>query len=187
MPSANRRTQKTRQTLTHALLNLLRHTAWEDISIQQLCTQANCGRTTFYAHHPHKESLLTEAMNTWRDSMLSLAQTPETGGKPFACLDPLVTHMAEQRAVFRSVIGRRGSGPVEREFRTLVLQLLQATPPPASDREDWERTARFIAGGWVDLMKWWVDAPTPLASDALVTHMRQLAHSAMQPPVASRA
>lgn len=185
MPTTDRRAQKTRQALTDALLRLLKDTAWEDISIQQLCAEANCGRTTFYAHHPHKDSLLVAAMHTWRDSMLSQAAAPETRREPFAYLTPLVNHMAEQRAVFRSVMGRRGSGPVEREFRALVLQLLQATPPcapHAPPAPDWDLTARFIAGGWVDLMKWWVETPSPVPSQALMARMRQLAHNAMQPP-----
>ena len=119
-------------------------------------------------------------MNTWRDGLLSVAVARANETAPFAYLAPLVDHMAEQRAVFRSVIGRRGSGPVEHEFRTQVLKLLQATPPPASQHQDWELTARFIAGGWVDLMKWWVDAPSPIASDALVARMCHLAHSAIE-------
>ena len=61
-----------------------------------------------------------------------------------------------------------------------LLNLLQATPPPASQHQDRELTARFIAGGWVDLMKWWVDAPSPIASDALVARMCHLAHSAIE-------
>ncbi|HZX31049.1 MAG TPA: TetR-like C-terminal domain-containing protein, partial [Rhodocyclaceae bacterium] len=94
----------------------------------------------------------------------------------FAFLPGLLAHMIENRAVFRTVIGRRSGHVVERRFRAMVVQLLEddlAGQSPGESSPDIH--ARFIAGGWVDLMVWWVDTANPPPIGVLELQLRELA------------
>ncbi len=47
----DRRIVRTRATLQHALLALIMARGYDAISVQDICTAANIGRSTFYAHY----------------------------------------------------------------------------------------------------------------------------------------
>jgi AcrR family transcriptional regulator len=55
---ADRRSQRTRQLLSAALIELMLEKRYDDISVQDIIERANVGRSTFYAHYLDKEDLL---------------------------------------------------------------------------------------------------------------------------------
>lgn len=162
----DRRIIKTRLALREAMLGLLAEHGWDDISIQQICDQANVGRSTFYLHYDSKDDLLSESLNDLRDAL-----TTVTGAVPqptFAFLPGLLAHMEENRRVFRNVIGRRSGYGVERRFREMVFQLLEQDLAKQDVAENLRpMQARYLAGGIVDLMTWWVDAADAPAMSVL--------------------
>src|SRR5438128_5231066 len=99
--SVDRRILKTRLALRDALLALLATKSWDEISIQEICHQANVGRSTFYLRYQGKEDLLEESLNDLRDFLI--ANTKHSGNKEFTTLHGLLEHIAEQRAVFKAV------------------------------------------------------------------------------------
>lgn len=172
----DRRVLRTRLALRDALLALLPEKGWDDLNVQEICDRANVGRSTFYMHYQSKEDLLSESLNDLR----AMLQSTNTEGDPestrFAFLPGLLAHMIENRAIFRTVIGRRSGHVVERRFRATVVQLLEeelANQNLAGIALDIR--ARFIAGGWVDLMAWWVDAADPPPIMVLEQQLRNLA------------
>lgn len=56
---------RSRRMLMDALLKLLRHKEFEDISIQEIADEATLNRATFYLHYPDKNALL-QAMTAAR-------------------------------------------------------------------------------------------------------------------------
>jgi AcrR family transcriptional regulator len=57
MPKTDRRTQRTREQLQKALIELIREREYDDITIQDIVVRANIGRTTFYLHYNNKDEL----------------------------------------------------------------------------------------------------------------------------------
>src|SRR5216684_8208937 len=53
----DRRILRTRATLQHALTSLILKKGYEAITIQDICDEANVGRSTFYAHYTSKDDL----------------------------------------------------------------------------------------------------------------------------------
>lgn len=160
MPTAtDRRVAKTRIALRDAMLNLLPLRGWDQVSIQEICDRANVGRSTFYMHYRSKDDLLSEGLNDLRD--LLLRQVPaDRKNQPFAFLRGLLAHVDEQKEVFRAVIGRRSGHSIEWRFREMVLQLVHSELagrglPDAKVA----LLGRYLAGGIVEVMAWWVDAP----------------------------
>lgn len=176
----DRRVLKTKASLRDAMLALMAPRGWDDMTIQEICDKANVGRSTFYVHYQSKDDLLHEAMNDLRD-MLSPHSVPVEAAEPgLHFLAGLLDYMAQQREVFRAAIGRRSGHGVARRFRSMVCQLVEIAlarrgHPAARD----PRVAAFIAGGIVEAMAWWVDAPEPPSIDDMKRDLGQLAEGAL--------
>lgn len=154
----DRRITKTRLALREALLSLLTEHDWDELTIQAICERANIGRSTFYLHFDSKDDLLSESLNDLRDA-LGTTSTKYAEQQLFAFLPGLLAHMRENRQVFRNVIGRRSGYGVERRFREMVFQLIVQGLVRQNIAQDLQpMQARWLAGGIVDLMAWWVDA-----------------------------
>jgi AcrR family transcriptional regulator len=63
--STDPRVLRSRQMLMEALLRLLNHKEFNDISIQEIADEATLNRATFYLHYPDKNALL-QAMTAVR-------------------------------------------------------------------------------------------------------------------------
>lgn len=57
MAKPDRRTQRTRDLLQKALIDLIDEKGYEAITISDIVERANVGRTTFYAHYTSKDDL----------------------------------------------------------------------------------------------------------------------------------
>lgn len=177
-PEQDRRVLKTKALLRDAMLALMSTRGWDEITIQEICDQANVGRSTFYVHYQSKDELLSEGMNDLRD-MIS-AQTAQTQGPGLHFLPGLLDHMAQQRDIFRAAIGRRSGHGVARRFKKMVVQLveieLKRRQHPAV-KNPW--VAMFVAGGIVEAMTWWIDAPEPPSIKDMMRELDQLAQAAL--------
>ena len=179
----DRRIARTRLALRDAMLFLLPERGWDALTIQEICDQANVGRSTFYGHFSSKDALLAQSLNDLRDALNAAVADSAAPRQPLACLAGLLAHMVEQRRVFTSVIGRRSGHGIERRFRDMVFQLVEHDlgrwQPPGAQRQ---MLARYIAGGVVDLMAWWVDAPEAPAVEALEQFVQELVRTALPAP-----
>lgn len=177
-PEQDRRVLKTKASLRDAMLALMAPRGWDEMTIQEICDKANVGRSTFYVHYQSKDDLLLEGMNDLRD-MIS-AQTAEAEGSGFHFLTGLLDHMDQQREVFKAAIGRRSGHGVARRFKKMVFQLveieLKRRRHPAA-KNPW--VAMFVAGGIVEAMAWWVDAPEPPSIKDMKRELDELAQAAL--------
>lgn len=159
-PITDRRIAKTRLALRDAMLQLLPKRGWDDLNILEICEEANVGRSTFYLHFSSKDDLLSESLKDLRDALCAITTDGSEPLQPLAFMPGLLAHMVEQREIFKAVIGRRSCQGVERRFREMVFQLIEQDMEKQSfPKLQQQMVGRYLAGGVVDLMAWWVDAP----------------------------
>ena len=184
-PEPDRRVLKTRTALRDAMLDLMALRGWDEMTIQEICDRANVGRSTFYVHYQSKDDLLSEGLNALRDMIAAQAADARPSGCHF--LAGLLDHMAQQRDVFRAAIGRRSGHGVARRFRHMVFQLvvieLHRRQHPAA-AHPW--VAMFVAGGIVEAMAWWVDAPEPPSMDDMRRGLDELIQATLGAGAAAR-
>ncbi|HSM94594.1 MAG TPA: TetR/AcrR family transcriptional regulator, partial [Rhizomicrobium sp.] len=58
----DRRTERTRQALRMAFVNLVLSRGYTEISVEDITDEANVGRSTFYMHYKSKIDLLKQSM-----------------------------------------------------------------------------------------------------------------------------
>ena len=87
-----------------------------------------------------------------------------------------IEHAHEQRALFRALIGKRSGQVVQTKFRELVLDLVRedlgAALAPGPRRDG---AVAFVAGAFVELLTWSLDARSALAPEEVDALFHELA------------
>jgi AcrR family transcriptional regulator len=165
----DRRTERTRQLLRDALIELIvEKKAYDAVSIQDITDRADVARTTFYLHYRDKDELLFSSL---RDIYEHLFQTHHVKS-PEAVHDGLPVpaeidardfeHVRENADFYRTMLSNNGSlifmlsvlrylGDAMGETMLKPLAALQDTP-----RVPIDLVASFFAGAQVGVTDWWV-------------------------------
>lgn len=176
LPTIDRRVQRTRIALRDALLKLMVHSGWDNVNVQDICDNANVGRSTFYIHFQSKEQLLTFSLDGLRLALSAQPGTQATGQhQGLTFVRGLLEHIHEQRQLSRTIVGRRSSYVVQERFRDMVLQLVDADVSRMAPT-GWQRDAsvHYIAAALWGLLVWWVETAKPVSIDRLEALFEQL-------------
>lgn len=156
----DRRTQRTRQTLSHALIALIQVKHYNVITVQNICERANVGRSTFYAHYHDKDDLLA---SNFSEVMKNLSQ-PFVGrnGQLIFPLAPLFEHTRSHHDLYKALLWGGGievlmragqkqwSEQIEQYVEIVLREGRQPTVPiPA--------LAAYMAGSLHTLLFWWLE------------------------------
>ena len=110
MKSKNdRRSQRTRQLLSEALVGLVFEKGYAAITVSDIIERANVGRSTFYAHYHDKDDLLVGELDRVVDVLSQHIDhdTPEQGSL-FPSLG-LFRHVGEQHELYKALIWGSGA------------------------------------------------------------------------------
>ena len=177
----DRRSQRTHRLLGDALVALLAEKRYDAITVQDIIERADVGRTTYYSHFPDKEALLLHEIER---VVQLLAHQALADGEPSQPLLPslaLFRHVRDFQPVYQALIWGRSSELIFKKVEAQVAGsieqrlagLVRPDQPPAVPLPV---LARFVAGTFLMLLKWWMDgkkAPSPEQMDAMFRHLVQ--------------
>lgn len=66
----HKRVQKTKKALREAIMNLIRETPFEKITVKGICEKAKISRLTFYSYYRDKYMLIDDVFNAFREVIL---------------------------------------------------------------------------------------------------------------------
>lgn len=165
LAKADRRSQRTRQLLSEALIALMRERPYEKISVQDIIERANVGRSTFYAHYAGKDGLL---IASFEGLLAQLDQAWTAHARPDAVFPvaEFFHHVRQQRALYDALTWGRGGeflftqahGAICRHLERRLAQWPAARQPPAIPVAV---LAHSLAGALVALLRWWLDRKMP--------------------------
>ena len=97
----DRRSRRTRDSLLRAMLGLIQKKAWEDISIREICDEADIARSTFYLHFASKEELRSYGLQLLEQELRAqpTERSLDSDGK-IGCLPQLLRVMADPQHKF---------------------------------------------------------------------------------------
>ena len=107
---ADRRIQKTKKSLTEALIQLILAKGYEKVTIQDIIDKANVGRSTFYIHYENKEQLLFEGPNNLNVNMF------EDSTATSIDFLALFNHIAENKQLAKAMLGKKASNLMREYF-----------------------------------------------------------------------
>lgn len=165
----DRRSQRTRQMLSAALVDLMLQKRYDEITVQDIIDRADVGRSTFYAHYLDKDDLLVSDFTRVVDALsehIRQSEPPAPGSPTSLAL--FFEHVRAHQHVYRALV--RGGG-IDLLFKTgherlrqnieqHLRELLPAGEAPAAPLP---LVADYMAGAILTMLKWWLDHDMPLA------------------------
>lgn len=170
-PNVDRRVLRTRRTLQQALLSLMLRKGYDAVTVEDICQEANVGRSTFYVHFRGKEDLkrsgLDEHLRKALRERRRLAGKNAQGDFGFA-LD-IFEHAREHLDLFRALTRKGGTATSLAMVRQIVVDELREDMRAGSRISGQEElTLQFLAGGFMSMLTAWLNsgARTPPADVA---------------------
>ncbi len=160
----DRRTQRTQQALSRALVALIQEKRYDSITIHEICDRANVSRSTFYVHYQDKDDLLNS----------NFQQMMESLGKPLYYQDgqlvfsvaPLFEHVQSHYHLYKALLWggsmdvhiRAGQKQWSAQIEQYISEVLKGERHPAVPAPI---VAAYVAGSLQTLLLWWLDHKMP--------------------------
>jgi AcrR family transcriptional regulator len=179
---SDRRTQRTRQTLSLALIALVQEKRYETITVQDICERANVGRSTFYTHYQDKDDLL---VSNFQQVMESLGGRVEWRDGQFSFpVAPLFRHVQEHHHLYKALAWGGGFDVLLRAGQTqwraqIEVYLAASLPPVYTPAIPLEVVTTYLAGALQTLLLWWLDQKMPYPPE----HMDEMFQHLVMPGV----
>ncbi len=176
----DRRSQRTRQLVNSAMMELLSEKGYEAITVQDILDRAGIGRSTFYSHYFDKEDVHASMMEQMLAGMTQQLSKRNAGREIIPSLE-LFQHIYQDRPHFQAVAG---SGPAgERLWETMQTALSKIMEQTLASADAGKNPASiplpvissYLAGAFLNLLKWWVKSGMPYSPEEMDRIFRQLA------------
>lgn len=172
----DRRSQRTRNLIDLAFVDLMLEKNYEAITVQDIIDRANVGRSTFYAHYLDKEDLLTSQFHRLIEH---LHRTPliEPGQTTSPTLG-MFRHVQQHHHLYKAFMWGRGidmvfnimkdalSQQIEKELANHIKDRIPSVPLIV--------VATYLAGGFLTLMRWWLDNNMPYPPEEINRMFEQM-------------
>jgi AcrR family transcriptional regulator len=191
MTKAERRGQRTRESLQKALVELISERRYAAITIQDIVDRAQVGRTTFYLHYPSKDDLFMSCHETIvrdfssgplyphplsREALLSPEPSPGTIAA--------YRHLGEAWARLHSIFQGKDGPLIWRRIRDASAQEIEADLHAALSEADstipLDVLANYLAGAQIALVQWWLEKRRPLTPENLAQTFQRLQRAAIR-------
>ncbi|MDR0849584.1 MAG: TetR/AcrR family transcriptional regulator [Propionibacteriaceae bacterium] len=176
MPEESRRVKYTKTVLRQALLDLLKTTPFDQITVTKLCGEADVARGTFYLHYDDTADLLADIEDSVLDMFESHLQAKDATATPQDYWTLVLTGLASQRdllALLFSIPQGRLVGRCLALNRAYSTDRCRAKYPDLSDEMiDYMQT--FLEQGSASLIVHWISQGCTVPIGELADLLSQL-------------
>lgn len=159
----DRRSQRTRQLISNAFVELLLEKGYETMSIRDVIERANVGRSTFYSHFKDKEELFVSQLDQLLEALNRHLPQEHIEKNPYFPSLGLFQHIQEQQKLFRALSWTSGVDILTKHLQKSMSEKIEERL--RSNAQTYEIPvpvmANFLAGSFLTLVKWWLDNKMP--------------------------
>ncbi len=179
----DRRTQRTRQLLYTAFVELLQEQHYDDITVQDIVGRANLGRSTFYAHFTDKDDLLVQSFERVLDMLINTLGSEAPTGQIINSR-ALFEHIQSHQIFYRALLHSRGLEIILRNGQLHIAQIVEHRLKGRL-RADQESIplpimAHMVAGALFVLIRWWLDNKMPYSPEDMDRIFQQFVSTGIQ-------
>jgi AcrR family transcriptional regulator len=179
----DKRARRTRELLADALLALGAEHKLDDLAVGDFANGAGVSRSTFYQHFASKDDFLVRSwVNLLQATEDVCAQRfPERAD--IIASKPLFHHVAQAREFVRSLVRSeiypRQMAAGEEKLRAIAeINLARRMPHWSKARH--RETAIYIAGGFVGLLRWWMESGLRRSPEEMQSAFQRLTENALR-------
>lgn len=175
----DRRSQRTYHLVSTAMMALLLEKRYDAITVQDILDRADIGRSTFYTHFYDKEDVLVSVTEQMLDLFSQRMQQAQKGNGIVPGLE-LFQHVQQVHEHFQVLLkGQSGevllktaqallSKNIEQKLASALSEKRSASVPLAV-------VSQYLAGAFLNLLKWWLEAEMPYSPERMDEMFQQLA------------
>jgi AcrR family transcriptional regulator len=157
----DRRSQRTRQLLRKALIDLMLEKHYESISVDEITGRANLGRSTFYVHYHDKDDLMIQSVEESLDTFFfQIRENNERQPEDFT-VTPFFYHLQAIYPLYRALRWTGKTGDVFDRLQKNLSQWfesrLRAAHPGQSIDPPADLAAYAAVGALIALVEWWLN------------------------------
>lgn len=179
--ASDARAVRTREALRAALLDLLESKPLDQITIRDIAAAAGIGYTTFFRHHPTKESLLDDLAAEEIRSLIGLVMPVMDARSAREGSEALFTYVDERRALWTTLLTGGAAGALRAELLRISMEIAAERSPP-STWPPFEVVTLLVVSGTLELLSWWLRQASPLPIPEIAEiHHRNVVEPAMVP------
>jgi AcrR family transcriptional regulator len=154
----DRRSQRTRQLLSEALVQLIQEKDYSTITVSDIIERANVGRSTFYAHYQDKDDLLLGQMDRVIEVLSQDSFQPDEF--PYFPSLGFLRHVGgEHYELYKALVWGPGMDLITKHLqKSLSQRVEQGLQNSGIDFEvPLPILANFITGSFLNVLKWWLE------------------------------
>lgn len=170
MAATDRRIKKTKRAILHAFATLMQEKRFDDITVNDICDQAEISRTTFYHYYIDKYDWLEKVVYDTVIEDFSHVGDPKTRS-PEIVIGMLTTAFqnVKRNVSFYAVILKKENSQLFREriYNSLITHFEQKAGSESTPTHEQQMAARFIASATVSIIEWWIYSNFALSPEQL--------------------
>jgi AcrR family transcriptional regulator len=183
----DRRINRTRRLLRDALMSLILEKGYAAVTIEEITSRADLGRTTFYLHYKDKEELLLESIEAIANDLkvqimnvLPLRYIPVPGSEfdgsaPREAILLVFQHAAQNADLYRIILSGQGTSKAPIRIRDIIddttldyfkerVHTANFTPDP---QVPLEIVATYFAGSLLSMLTSWLEKNMPFSAEEM--------------------
>jgi AcrR family transcriptional regulator len=160
------------------MMELLLEKPYEAVTVQDILDRANIGRSTFYAHYYDKEDVLESITGQMLDLFSQSMQQTEDRPELLPGLE-LFRHAEHMQKQLQVLLKGKGGEVLLKTTQALLSKnieqnLAKALSEKRSPSVPIEVVSLFLAGAFLNLLKWWLEAEMPYSPERMDEMFQQL-------------
>jgi AcrR family transcriptional regulator len=146
---------------------------YDSISIQEIASEAETARITFYRHYRDKEALLTDCLNTLYEALVEDIEAQISSGVSniAAPIRVFYEQLASEEQLYRVLFSSLGTQTVVKRLTHYMSarlgQQLELLAAPVNDDTPLDVIANHLASAQIGLGIWWLEQDKPYSIDAM--------------------
>lgn len=175
----DRRVARTRGLLQQALFKLTTEKGYSAVTVEDICREADVGRSTFYTHYPDKDRLRKAVIDEHMKTLQARGAEchSQRNAKTFSFSGPVFEHAHAARDMHRALVGgkkREMPEEIRDWISDQVRHELANIQVGNKGGAKFEIAARFIVGAFFEVMHWWLEEDAELSPAEIDQMFRQL-------------
>lgn len=166
------RYSRTRKSILSAMTKLLKTKKFEQITVTNICEEAEISRSGFYLHYVDKYDLVEVSLKEFRDHANYFAQENVGNGKT-ALFSSMLTYLQNEGDLIAAFISENGSIEVQNYIKQMMQENARINVFPQLDLKIENETEEhyvllFLSNALFGVLQDWIDRGQKESPDELV-------------------
>lgn len=154
----SRRVTMTKRLLKTALIELMQEKPFSQITIKELCEQADLNRTTFYLHYSDQTAVLREIEQETAEKTVEYMKHASPSADTVELIETFLKYVKDNATLFRTLLVSSERVSFKPEFIRYTLSEIRGNLPYYGDELQEKYVLTFLMEGSAHLMIEWIES-----------------------------